>query len=273
MAITDSQKTNTLFKKLLEKSQSDVDKQFFEELNTHKKVLQQDIWENTPSRTTPSDSVTAGIISLVSSQAFIHIAGTDAGYRLLGIENLIPFNYGDVGSTAEQLAPTGYNYVLKTAGGTTIPFGLNDWYIDPDSATLIFFGGNPPGVSPSTPPVITCYRYSGSLGAATENALNGFIEKVKVKTYTLVQETNFSGVLTALVAQSTNVSASGILSLAVNGTPVTFNGGPFIISGVTETNDTISTGGEFSAGDRITMTASSVSDLEDMGFTMKYDRA
>lgn len=272
MPITNDQATDTLFKKLLAKSQSDVDKQFFEELNSHSKVLQTDIWENTPSRTTPSDSVTAGIITLVSSQAFQHVAGTDAGYKLAGIENLIPFNYGTVGSVAEGLVPTGYNYVLKTSVGTTIPFGLNDWYIDAESATLIFFGGNPPGVSPTTPPVITCYRYSGSIGVAKTNALNGFIERVKDKLYTLVQEANFPGILTALVAQSNNASASGILSLEINGTPVTFTHGTFVVSSTAETNDTISANGSFVAGDRITMTVSSASDLEDMGFTMKYDR-
>lgn len=272
MAITSNQKTNTLFKKLLNKSQSDLDKQFFEEFNTHRKTVQSDIWENEPDKTDPTVSVAAGVVALLTDQPFSHIAGTDAGYRLVGIENLVPFNYGTVGTNGEQQAPTGYNYILKTSTGTEIPFGTNDWYLDPESATLIFFDGNPSGVSSSNPPTITCYRYTGSLGLAKENALNGFIEDVKNKSYTLVQEANFPGILTDLVAQSNNASASGILSLEINGAPVTFSGGTFVVSGTAETNDSITSGGSFAAGDRITMTASSVSDVEDLGFTMKYDR-
>lgn len=163
MALSTDQQVDILFKKLFGKADSDTDKQFFEEPNTFTAVPATSVWGAPPDKTDPTLSPISA--QLVTDAAFTHIAGTDAGYVLSGNTNIIPFNYGTIGTNGESQAPTGYNYVLKTAGGTPIPFGQNDWVLDPESGILNFHGGNPIGVSSANPPTLTCYKYIGPTGA------------------------------------------------------------------------------------------------------------
>lgn len=160
MALTLQEKVDQLYKKIFNKATSDVDREYFEEPNSPDIIVPGQIWKNPPDTT---DAAAVGNeVTLLTDQVFTFISGTESAYSL-GITNLVPFNYGTSGTALNQ-APTGYVYVLKTNAGVEIPFGTNDWYLDPSSGILIFFGGNPTGVSSVLPPKITCYRYTGSLG-------------------------------------------------------------------------------------------------------------
>jgi len=103
-------------------------------------------------------------------------------------------------------------------------------------------------------------------------AINGMIESPSAKDYTLCLYAPFPGTLKTLAAKSSNASASGTLVVKVDGTPVTFAGGAFVISDDTEVRDTISAGGAFALGETITLTVSAPSNLDDLSFSLEYER-
>lgn len=71
------------------------------------------------------------------------------------IQNIIPFNY------YEEY----YNYKLTlNDGSTVIPFGVGDWLLDCYSGILTFYGDVPEEVTNSNPPRISFYQYVGGNG-------------------------------------------------------------------------------------------------------------
>lgn len=160
MSLTTQQKVDLLYKKLFNKATSDVDRQHFEEALSRDIVIPSQIWLQHPDSTDPA--AIGNQVTLLTQEPFTHVPGTESAY-VLGHTNIVPFNYGTSGNGLLE-APTGYVYVLLDDSLNQIPFGTNDWYLDPSSGILIFFGGNPAGVSDSTPPRITCYKYTGAVG-------------------------------------------------------------------------------------------------------------
>lgn len=85
--------------------------------------------------------------------------GTDNAFLIADesgeqIKNIIPFNY------YEEC----YNYTLKTADGTRIPFGVGDWQVDIYSGIVTFYGELPDGVDHDNPPLLSFYQYVGGTG-------------------------------------------------------------------------------------------------------------
>ena len=85
--------------------------------------------------------------------------GTDNAFLIADengnqIKDIIPFNY------YEEY----YNYVLKTADGKRIPFGVGDWNVDTYSGIVTFYGELPDGVDHEHPPLISFYQYVGGNG-------------------------------------------------------------------------------------------------------------
>lgn len=71
------------------------------------------------------------------------------------IKNIIPYDYSDTGI---------YNYTLKNYKGAKIPFGVCEWHLDVNSATLTFNNGVPEDVANFHPPKLTFYKYVGPVG-------------------------------------------------------------------------------------------------------------
>ena len=85
--------------------------------------------------------------------------GTDNAFLIADengnqIKDIIPFNY------YEEY----YNYILKTANGKRIPFGVGDWNVDTYSGIVTFYGELPDGVDHEHPPLISFYQYVGGNG-------------------------------------------------------------------------------------------------------------
>lgn len=76
------------------------------------------------------------------------VEGTDATYSSIYLVDAIFPTYG-----------TGYSVTLTDWNGEEIPFGLNQWVIDPDNGELSFLGGWPEGYQEN--PKISFYRYVG----------------------------------------------------------------------------------------------------------------
>ena len=76
------------------------------------------------------------------------VKGTKATYRSYYLRDAIFPSYG-----------TGYSIVLTDWNGEVIPFGLNQWVIDPDNGEITFLGGWPEGYLET--PRISFYKYVG----------------------------------------------------------------------------------------------------------------
>ena len=74
------------------------------------------------------------------------------------IKDIIPFDFSLSGI---------YNYTLLTSGNREIPFGIGDWEIDTNSSLLVFHKETPSDVSPDSPPSLTFFRYVGPKGERT----------------------------------------------------------------------------------------------------------
>jgi len=213
MALTDSEKTGLLFKKVFAgKSSTDDDRAFFEEPKDGKShVASTDVWSEAhlipnsgigdlTGSVAAGSSVTSGVVTYYSASGFGGVPGATNAYTSSVLKNVIPFNYGD-GAT--------YKYVLLSNKGTEIPQAdSSDWTFDTETGTLIFFSGNPTNigadndddVSPSLPPSMSAYVYIGKTldaGLATGDITAGDLN------------------LTNITA-SGNISASG--DLYVDGT-------------------------------------------------------
>ena len=156
MSLTTEQKADLLSKKILfSKAMSSINKPFFEELiSSRKSVFKTDIWSESDLIPTTAAAV-PNIVEVVTDLSLTYLAGEDStAFYDPTLVDVISFTHGD-GS---------YMYTIKTNGDVVIPFGTNDWYLDPESGVLMFHDGFPAGVDESTPPKISCYKYIGTKG-------------------------------------------------------------------------------------------------------------
>lgn len=151
MALTDSQKTDKLFKALLGKSETNIARQFFEEpYNTAPAINPSQIWADYSLIPTTAPGTSSGVVQLVTALGLTAVPGVTNSFYNVGLVDVIPFNFGD-GS---------YNYGLTDNLGNTIAFGQNDWILDTESGALCFFNSIPANM----PPKITFYKYVGNKG-------------------------------------------------------------------------------------------------------------
>lgn len=177
---TPSQISEKLFKKSLGKGDSDQGKPFFEEdpsIDGFIHVVPAQIWRqadqipNTspfgvPNATSmsPYDGSINGVVQYMHNLQLIGKPATgDKTYFNSALRDSIAFNFGN-GS---------YNYFLTTQGGTPIAFGQGDWVLDNDQGALTFYGTVPSGVSESTPPRVSFYKYVGGKGLDTASDASG----------------------------------------------------------------------------------------------------
>ena len=164
MALTDSQKTSFVFKKAVSQvSETSTSRDFFEEPYSGRDiVLPSQVWNQASSipnaAPTLSDGQSSGVVTRYIDKSMSAVAGASNAFYLAELVDAIPFNYGD---------GTSYLYGLKTSTGSTIPFGSGDWVVNNASGTLLFYGSLPSGVSASTPPKISFYRYTGTKGVGS----------------------------------------------------------------------------------------------------------
>ena len=173
MALTDSEKTGLLFKKVFAgKSSTDDDRAFFEEPKDGRAhVDSTDVWSEAhlipdsgigsiTGSVAPGAYTSSGVVTYYSGSGFGGVAGASNAYTSSVMKNVIPFNFGD-GET--------YNYVLLSNKGTKIPQAdSSDWTFDTETGTLIFFSGNPTNigsdadddVTHTLPPSMSAYVYT-----------------------------------------------------------------------------------------------------------------
>lgn len=179
MALDSAQKADLLFKKVITgKSTSNLAKDYFEELvNSQKFVFSKNILNQddlipltAPILKTAADGTIYkngqyDIVELIKDLVLEPIPNSTAFYDPTNrLTKIIPFNFGD-GS---------YDYTIKKADGSQIVKGDGNWIFDNDSGVLTFFSGFPIGVSVTSKPRITCYKYIGNVGAgSTETASGG----------------------------------------------------------------------------------------------------
>ena len=162
MALTPTQKSSRLFKKLMGVSETSIDREFFEEpyLSLDEIWAQQNLIPNTAP--VLSDGEISGVVQYYENKNMSVISGTADAFYLDILKDAIPFNYGD-GS---------YNYILKNNLDEIIPFGQGDWIIDNISGVLYFYNGN----SGNMPPKITFYKYVGTKGITVGTSLTPYTE-------------------------------------------------------------------------------------------------
>ena len=117
MALTDSQKTSSLFKKSLGKGSTNTGRDFFEEpYNGRSIVMPNQIWTEAGSIPTTAPGGTneqiTGVVQRFIDKTLTAVAGTTNSFYHADLIDTIPFNFGD-GS---------YNYVIKDSTSTTIAF-------------------------------------------------------------------------------------------------------------------------------------------------------
>jgi hypothetical protein len=101
--------------------------------------------------------------------------GTRATYHHEYLADAIPHDFGD-----------GYQYTLTDVNGQVVPFGLNNWVLDPESATLSFMEGIPEGYDKVF--YITFYRYVGRKGDTSLIKNDG--SSVFIDGYTPIEKQN-----------------------------------------------------------------------------------
>lgn len=168
---TPTQIADKLFKKSLGIGNTDQGKPFFEEdpsIKGFTHVLPNQIWNQGdhipnsspfgfPDNTTMStyDGSISGVVQYKHNlQLRNNPAMGSKSYFHEDLKDSIAFNFGD----------NTYNYSITTQGGSSIVFGQGDWIVDNDQGSLTFYGTVPSGVSQSTPPKISFYRYVGTKG-------------------------------------------------------------------------------------------------------------
>ena len=75
-----------------------------------------------------NDGDVLGVVEYIKNYQLQKVDGTTSAFYGERLKDVIPFNFGD-GS---------YNYELKDAGNSPIPFGTQDWVLDPDVGVLVF---------------------------------------------------------------------------------------------------------------------------------------
>jgi hypothetical protein len=168
MALTSSQLTDITFKKYIANvSTTDNSKDYYSEaIQSRPNILPSDIWMQGDQ--IPNTAATVSGVVIPITVTLSYYPGTKGGFYDPSntLKDLIPFNYGD---------GTSYAYRLYQNNGTQIPFGKNDWFLDPNSGVLTFFSGdqmlsnsriydlvNSVVLATSVlPPVVSAWKYIG----------------------------------------------------------------------------------------------------------------
>ena len=163
MSLSDSQKTDLLFKQSMGVANSAPNKQFYEQpLRAAPIVLPEGIWTdsvhipNTPPAMNNGD-VYGGVIRRWMDLPLALVAGSTQAFTAPQLKNVIPFNYGDGVS---------YNYQIK-GNGVNVLFGQNDWVLQ--NNVLTFYGGLSGIQMPIT---ISFYEYIGQFGVGLTDGAN-----------------------------------------------------------------------------------------------------
>jgi hypothetical protein len=170
MSLTTEQKADLLFKKIAtDKATSTLSTDWFgEAVNSRKAVFPSDVWNQASSIPNTAPGATSGVVEKITDLQLTHYGGSlSTAFYDPTLTDIIPFNYGDGSS---------YFYTLKTDADAPIPFGTNDWFLDPESGVLTFFNGFPTGVDENTPPKISCFKYVGSKGLNVSGVTSGLLE-------------------------------------------------------------------------------------------------
>ena len=175
MALTQAQEISRVFKQLMGVSETSTSRQFFEEPYQSSIIVTPSmIWYdagqipfpaptiNPVSQVDPVTGLTltygdSGVIRYYLWVPLEPVPGASNSFFHPCLRNAIPFNYDINGS---------YVYRLRNSNNFDIAFGTQDWLVDPVAGTLTFYGSNLSslGISPSSPPLFTYYRYIGRLG-------------------------------------------------------------------------------------------------------------
>jgi len=171
MALSNDQKTSFVFKKAVAQvSETSTGRDFFEEPYSGRDiVLPSQVWNQAGDipNTAPTltDGQADGVVTRYIDRNMTAVAGASNAFYLAELVDSIPFNFGD-GS---------YNYAIKTSANAPIPFGSGDWVVNNASGTLLFYSSLPSGVSASSPPKISFFRYTGTKGVGSGSGGGGSI--------------------------------------------------------------------------------------------------
>ena len=112
-----------------------------------------------------NDGDVLGVVEYIKNYQLQKVDGTTSAFYGERLKDVIPFNFGD-GS---------YNYELKDASNSPIPFGTQDWVLDPDVGVLVFSEslGSLSYLS-ANPPKITCYKYIGKKGVSADGSVKKY---------------------------------------------------------------------------------------------------
>jgi hypothetical protein len=179
MAMTDSQKTSNVYKKLLGVAETNTTKDFFEEPFQSSIIVTPDmIWRDAGDIPFPAPDITptsqidldtgetlvfgnnGGVVSYYLWVPLRPVSGSPKAFYHPVLRNAIPFNFDTNGT---------YAFRLRNSNNFDIAFGVQDWIVDPVAGTLTFYGSNLAsiGVDVTHPPKITFYRYIGRTGLPT----------------------------------------------------------------------------------------------------------
>lgn len=216
MATSTAQQAQLLFKAAQGKSSTNTVRDFFEEpIDGRPIVYPTNIWAEAVRipATAPGgvDAAVTGIVKRFIDKTLTAVLGTTNSFSHPDLVDCIPFNTGD-GS---------YNYLLKDSAGTTIPFGLGDWLVDPNTGTLTFYGTVPGNM----PPKLSFYKYVGSKGTLPPRyttteiaAIAAPVAGQQVYDSTLNQYKFYNGTAwTALGSGSSGGSGEGGINYVKNG--------------------------------------------------------
>lgn len=161
MALTAAQQALVTFKKVLGKASTGLGFDFFEEASTSRPaVILSQIWAQSDLIPNTAPGSSAGVVEVWTDEPTTAVLGASNAFQSPNLIDAIPFNFGDGVS---------YNYALKDGLGNSIPFGVGNWVVDPDSGTITFYSTVPANM----PPTISFFKYVGTKGAAAGGGGSG----------------------------------------------------------------------------------------------------
>ena len=176
MALSDSDKISSVYKKLLGLAETSTAKEFFEEpFKTGSIVTADMVWRDSAAipATAPDISPTSqdlngetyvfgddGVIRYFYWMELKPVNGAPKAFYHENLKDAITFNFDPAGS---------YVFRLQNQSGFDIAFGVQDWVVDPVAGTLTFYGSNLSsiGIAPESPPKMCFYKYIGRKGFPT----------------------------------------------------------------------------------------------------------
>ena len=229
MALSNSEISGILFKKLQGVGSTAENREFFEEPFPGRSfVTKAQIWRESDlipdAAPSLADTAISGVVQYFEDKTLTAVAGTTVSFQHADLVDAIPFNFGD---------GTSYNYAIKDSGATGIPFGTNDWVLDTDAGTLTFYNGVPSNM----PPTVSFYKYVGKKQTITvEAGITAYAGGGQGSATALVEDWN-------IVATTATAADSVLLPDAVVGREVVvYNDGAAAAAVFPDTGDTIDGG-------------------------------